>query len=569
MKRSNRIFSAALAALLALSAAGGCAGGQTGSSPASTNSEAGSTAASEVQTEGISFPLKTPVTLTIWKMPINELASLYPDQGKLPMWQELSKRTGIQFVIKTPPVGQEKDQFNLMVASGTLPDIIDGSGVRNFYPGGQSKAYGDGIIIKLNDLQEKYAPDLMKIYKKYPGVDAYAKDDAGNYLGIPFIRGQIELCTYNGMIIRQDWLDDLGLQMPETIDDWHTVLTAFKQKKGATAPLLDVFCQQFMGAYGISNGYFMEDGKVKYGWSDPRYKDFLTEMAKWYKEGLIDPEIATNNSKTRDAKACSEKTGAFNGNAGGGIGKYMKQMETTKPKYKLAGAPNPVLKKGEGNRFYLTEPTVSSSVCCSITPKCKNPDVAMAFLNYGFTDDGYLLYNFGIEGTSYNWVDGYPKYTDAITKDPKGLSMAATIQLYARSANQGPFVQDPRYLEQYQALPEQNEAIKTWSSHSEKDEGANLAYLRGVLNQDESNAVASIDTQIVTYVSEMQYKFMEGQQALTDSAFDAYVSQLKTLGLEKAISVRQGAEDRFKKANPDLYSGKEINAWEMYKDIKK
>ena len=334
--------------------------------------------------------------------------------------------------------------------------------------------------------------------------------------------------------------------------------------------MLVVDQQELTGAYGINTGYFVEDGKVKYGPADPRFKDYLTEMAKWYKEGLIDPEVATNDSKTKDAKACSDKSGAFYGTGGNGIGRYEQQMASTDPNYKLIGVPNPILKNGDTNRFYQADRSVATMVSCSICSSCKNPDVAMSFLNYGFTDAGYILYNFGIEGTTFNWENGYPKFTDLITKNPDGLSFTAALQMYARSPDIGPFVQDPRYQEQYFALPEQREAVTTWTTYKGQATGGNYPYVRGILSSAQSAETAPFDSQIDTYRKEMLYKFIEGQIEITDSSFNDYVNQLNTLGLQTAIKDRQDAEDQFKKDNPDLYSSNavELNSWELYKDLK-
>lgn len=556
MSRICKSVSVLLAAAMIFTGAAGCKSG-------------GSEIKVAENSEAVTFPLKKQITFTVWRPAVSGLLAKYPDQGNLPYYKELTKRTGVKFIVKCPPVGQEKDQFNLMISSGDLPDIFDGMSVPWYYPGSINKAYADGIIIKLNDLQKKYAPELMEIYRKYPGVDAFVKNDSGDYLSVPYIRGNSELCTTGGLIIRKDWLDRLSMEVPKTIRQWHDVLSAFKNQIGATAPMLDMKANALTGAYGIATGYFLEDGKVKFGPADARYKDFLTEMAEWYKEGLIDPEIATNNSKTRDAKACSEKTGAFVAAGGSGLGRYMQTMAPVNPNYELVGVQNAVLKNGDINRFYNTETAVDAPDC-SISSQCGSPDIAMRLLNYGFTREGYIFNNFGIEGTSFHWVDNYPKYTDTITKNPDGLSMTAALQLYARSAENGPFVQDPRYRDQYFALPEQKQAVKSWRVYSEHAQGPDFPYLRGVLSLTESGEITPVETQVNTYVEEMLYKFVEGQAAITDDSFKAYVAQLKTLGLDTAVKDRQTAEDRFKKANPTLYTSEtEINVSDMYQDVGK
>ena len=69
-----------------------------------------------------------------------------------------------------------------------------------------------------------------------------------------------------------------------------------------------------------------------------------------------------------------------------------------------------------------------------------------------------MLVNFGIEGLTYNMVDGYPKYTDMIYNNPDGLTISQAMAYYMRTAINGPFIQDPRYLEQI-TLSQLREAI--------------------------------------------------------------------------------------------------------------
>ena len=93
-----------------------------------------------------------------------------------------------------------------------------------------------------------------------------------------------------GYFIRQDWLDDLGLDMPKTYDQLHDVLTAFKTEKGAdSAFVLPVSgMNDFVtGGFGIGSTFYVEDGTIKFGPLEQGYRDYLELMAKWYGEGLI------------------------------------------------------------------------------------------------------------------------------------------------------------------------------------------------------------------------------------------------------------------------------------------
>ena len=89
----------------------------------------------------------------------------------------------------------------------------------------------------------------------------------------------------------------------------------------------------------------------------------------------------------------------------------------------------------------------------------KTKRAAAKFLDYGYSEEGHMLYNFGIEGVSYEMVDGYPKYTELITNNPDNLTMQHAMGRYMASAYGGPFIQDKRYYEQYLPYEEQKEAV--------------------------------------------------------------------------------------------------------------
>ena len=92
-------------------------------------------------------------------------------------------------------------------------------------------------------------------------------------------------------MLRQDWLNDLGLEVPTTISEWKNVLQQFKEKKGASAPLSmapnGFVWACFVDAYNTTRDFYIDNGKVVYGPAEPQYKDFLKEMNDWYKDCLL------------------------------------------------------------------------------------------------------------------------------------------------------------------------------------------------------------------------------------------------------------------------------------------
>ena len=358
MKRKKTFLTMLLAITTAISM-GGCANTKNESTTAESGNE-----------------------LSYWCMLSANASQAVSNMSETSFAKQLMKDTGVKINYLHPPQGQQGEKFNLMIASNDLPDIIEYNWY--YYTGGPQKALDEGLIVPID--VEKDAPNLYAYLKEHPDVDKMCKTDDGQYFGFPFIRGDRWLQTSAGIIIRQDWLDDLGLSMPETIDDWTNVLTQFKEKKGAKSPLsvttgaFGSTYSAFIGAYGITTGLYLDDGQVKMGELQPEYKEFLKQMNEWYKAGLLDNDFMALDNSMIQTNILNGVSGATVGAVGGNLGKWM----AAKPddKYNLVGAPNPVLKQGDPIEFGNMQLAVPGTVG-TITKNCKNYDAAVKLLDYG------------------------------------------------------------------------------------------------------------------------------------------------------------------------------------------
>lgn len=495
-----------------------------------------------------SADVKYPESLTYWVSLNPNVAATMKSYNEIQAYKELEKKTGTKVEFQHPPTGQEKDQFNLMLASGKLPDVIEYGWAGA--PKGADSLIKEKRILRLNELIEKHAPNLTKVLKDNPEFRKLITTDEGNIYVMPFLLGDPQLSSVNGPILRKDWLDKVGLPVPKTIADWEKVLTAFRDQdpngNGKKDEIPYSFTATpasetdenflFIGAWGITADFFNDGGKVKYGPIEPQYKEFLTLMNKWYKEGLLDKDYATQDGKLKDAKVTGNQLGAFTSYAGSGVGRYTSLVQPTNPNFKLTGAPYPVLKEGDKALGQYTYPF--TGIGAAISTSAKNPEQIIKWLDYKYGEEGHLLFNFGIEGQSYKMENGYPKYTDTIMNNPDKLPVTQAMAKYFIASWSGPIVQDKRYIEQYFALPEQRDAQKAWM-------GADHSKLMPpvTLTADESSKVASIMNDVKTYRDEMTTKFIMGVEPLSN--FDKFVSTIKSMGVDEAIKARQAALDRF------------------------
>jgi putative aldouronate transport system substrate-binding protein len=488
---------------------------------------------------------KYPSKMTYWVPMSSEAEVSIKSNNEMGLYKAMEKITGTKVEFQHPPSGQETDQYNLMMATGTLPDIVEYTWASSF----PDKAIKDGKILRLNELIEKYAPNLSKILKETPELRKQITSEDGNIYVFPSIARDPNLVIFHGPMVRKDWLDKLHIEPPTTIDEWEKMLVAFRDgdpngnNKKDEIPFFyrkDDFeySSPFIGAFGILAEFYNDGGKVKYGPYQPQFKDFLTLMHKWYKDGLIDKDYMTSDAKIRDSKMLNDQLGSMVGWVGGSLGGYMDLKRDKDPKFKLMGLPFPKLGKN-GTAYSVIEP-MFNGIGAAISAGAKNPEQIAAWLDYGYSQEGFLLYNFGVEGESYTMVDKKPKFTDLILHNPKGLTIAQALSTYSLLGSGGPFEYSGDGYVQYNPYPEQIDAKAVWAK---ADHSKLLPPVS--LTSDEQGKYAAIMTDLETYKNEMIDKFITGAESL--DKFDDYIKTLKKLGIEDATKLYQAAYDRYMK----------------------
>lgn len=471
--------------------------------------------------------------------------SLLTNLGEMHMIQEACEKTNVNIEF-FHPVGNMEEQLNLKIASGEFEDILETSFAN--YPGGPSAAIADGIIIDLKPyIDAGYAPNLKKIMDENPAIAKQLTTDSGQIYCFPAI-GHEKANVTTGYSFRQDMLNKLGMDVPETIDEWEKVLTAMKEQLGVEKPFACTTVHLFgasswlAGAFDTYSGYYLRDGKVQYGFMDEGYKEYITTLNRWYEAGLIDQECFGNDTKTLNANMLNDKSGVIFGGIGGVMGTLTNNAAETNPSFKLAGAQFPVTEKGQEPRFMpRSEDCRLTNNPASITTDCENVEAAVRYLDFWYGEEGSLLKNFGVEGETYNMVDGYPTYTDLILKNPDGLSIGEAMGKYARCSTPSVGLIDLRYYEQYYQLQEQVDAMALWNSCSNNAKAVLLPTLTPL--SEEAEELAGIEVATKTYVEEELTKFIMGLRDLSE--YDSFVETLKTMNIERAIELKQIAYDRY------------------------
>lgn len=163
-------------------------------------------------------------------------------------------------------------------------------------------------------------------------------------------------------------------------------------------------------------------------------------------------------------------------------------------------------------------------------------------LDYAYTKEGDILCNYGVEGKTFNYIDGEPTYSELITNNPDGLSMSQALSMYVRvGGGDGAFIRREGYINQYYALPQQQQSLDNWLIGQEESQKHMLPGLTPT--SEESQEYAEIMNEVSRYQDEMILKFITGIEPLEN--FEQYVEKMKSFGLDRAMEIQTGALKRF------------------------
>lgn len=551
MKKRTRPLALLMAAAILGSTLTACGGGSdsgTNGSDSAVEGLAEDMALTDAPAEEITLPISTDgLELSFFAMPEPVITSKMKGYSEMTVHQTAEELTGVHINWREESYTDPKQKMNLMFSTGDTEDIVWDAW--KHASGGPKKLLDEGLIVSLNPYIEKYAPNLKKLLQETPGLLEQISTDDGRIFMFPTIRLDPITRANSGFAIRKDWLDRAGLPVPETIDEWYTMLKTFQDMDMNGNGLKDE-CFVSMGfektsqsmdnfavAYGLVAGtdFYVKDGQVKYGAYEPEFKDFVAEMAKWYSEGLLDPEFSTQDSKQFDSKMVNDMGGAYYGSLSGNMGKFI-TARSDDSEYDLVPAPMPKAPDGKvhtGISGYGQMVPHGASICSTN----ENIVETVKWLDWHYSEEGTALYNWGIEGQSYEVVDGKNQFTDLITNNPDGLSKDEADARYAGGVlTQMPIVEDPEVFLALKSLPQQKAASQLWCQ-------ADTSWLLSPLYFDSETTTenANIMSEIKTYVAEQFNKYVMGIESM--DTFDQFQQQLKNMGIETVLANYQASYD--------------------------
>lgn len=320
----------------------------------------------------------------------------------------------------TPPHDQYPEKINLMFASGDLPDIcimmMEYESIYDIF--GKIE---EGLIIPID---EYLNTELGRKLKQRKDIHYWKRWNIdGKQYGIPYVQ---TLWCNMGTMVRKDWLDNLGMPMPETIEDYKKVLHAFTyndpDRNGKDDTYGFTFRQNmswfhtFYGYFGLSRWtnnaahhvFPVEDGKVKYEALLPRYKKYVEFVCELYEDGVFAPGNLIKKSSDWKADIFGNKAGMWSHQSTRIDSYFMMNMKKANTDWKergielaLASPPkNPETGKGGCPQPYPGDFGVF------VTNDSENPKEVFDYIAWTFTsNEAKEFAKYGIEGKNHKVVD--------------------------------------------------------------------------------------------------------------------------------------------------------------------
>ncbi len=486
--------------------------------------------AGNLNTEG--FPIvNEPITLSIF----GQQGPVQEKWDSMGMWKYYQELTNIQldFTNVLPAEGFDEKK-SLMWASNEYPDMF----VRAMLSNAEIVKYGGmGILAPLEDLIPVYAPNLQKLIDEDSAILSRITAPDGHIYALPAVIS-LTAARDEKFWINQSWLDQLELEIPETIEDLETVLRASKGvdlngngeadeiPMGASDAM--ALIRRFAGVWGYQYQFgtylqVSEDGVVSSYLTDDKFKEMLQWLASMYAEGLIDPEIFTQEYAKYTAKMAGQQMLLF-----------FNQADDTFDSTNFVGiAPF----QGKADHPYVeAAPAARDNGVFAISAECENKEAALRWIDYFYGYEGSILMRYGVEGENmYFDDDGKPHYNDGILDSPEGSG--TEIGKYTIWPGGGA----PQWVNE-----DNCEAIASAATLAAQEAldpyVPSQIYSEPLLDEETSDRRSVLWTDLNNYMTETLSKMIRGELNF-EGDWDTYVETMQEIGMEEWVSIYQTAYD--------------------------
>lgn len=342
-----------------------------------------------------------------------------------PVAKAITEATGVTLDVSYPVAsqGDAKEDVALMIANDEYPDMI-------YAKGSATDLYQAGALIDMTDLIEKYGPNIKKMYGAEMEKLKWSQDDPGiyqlSYAGV----NQKTLTTGGSCQIQWAALKENDYKYPKTLDEYEKMIKSYLAAHPKTEDGLDMIGitmsasdwhwmitlgnpAGLLADASPDNGQWIIDDEynVHYKHVTDEEKEYFKWLCRMYNEGILDPNFATQTDDDYIAKVASGRVVAITDAEW-----HYSQCEATlvadgKVDQTYVGLPVTLREDQVEKALLYQGTTVGWGI--GITKSCEDPVRAIKFLDYLCSDEGQILYHWGIEGENYFLDDnGQPYRTD-------------------------------------------------------------------------------------------------------------------------------------------------------------
>lgn len=495
----------------------------------------------------ISMPLtEDEVSFTLWHDFVPLLSDYMEGMQDNLSYATMEEISGVHMEFTNVSKDSAATAVSLLVASGDYPNIWNG--FAGYYGQGIDTAIDAEIIYDLAQYK-----DLMPNYFSIvDGNEQYAKEtytDDGA-MGLAYCLNSKQVIE-SGLVMRQDWLEELGMEAPVTYEDFEEVLKAMYDAYGGTlwlSYLGDDITKSFSAGFGItafnlgSETYFQQvDGQVQFCPMEEGYLEYVTLMNQWYQDGLLYPDFVSGTSTTTcDPSLMANGTISMVSCPAGFIEQFY--AVAGDENFELVASARPVKQEGDvihqGSTVAMTS-TNGFSIATSISDDDPNFEILLKWLDYWYTQEGSDLANYGVEGVSYNRnEDGTVEFTELMTNNPDGLAFNLCMNRYVLFV--GSFVNDnTRTAVNYN--DKQAESVEIWTESA--GDGAYVYPVAISMTAEESEEFSSAYSDIATYVESQTLGFITGSVPLSE--YDSFCDTIESMGIDDLTEIYQNCLDRY------------------------
>lgn len=507
-------------------------------------------------------------------MYINDASRTVPVED-LAMVQRWKEDTGIEFEWQTIPSDGAGEKLSLLMTSGdSLPDAFwnFGDGQSSVY----SIQYGSDVFRPTNELIAKYCPTITKVLEDNPQYQQEIVTPDGNMYGFPYIEQMKGLVLTSGpLLINQNWLDQVGMDLPTTVDEFTDVLYAFKEAgdlngngEADEVPALTMFGPEeidtfgsynmfyrFTGCFGQADSYCygnyladhlaVIDGKITFTGMNESIRKTADYFHQLYVDGMFNVDCfeSTNTTNYTNNELIQDVAKA------GVVGVWTDMSITNNDvRREYVAVPQLTGEDGGLSGFPLNYSEMQDTSTTNISVECKFPEVIACFVEYLVSDPSLSVQsNWGAVGYNYYEdengklcfnldengdiipVDPYTSFAEMRTNTtPCRGSMIVLDEYYDTVCE---YTYDAVNLLEFQYVNGKEEQLAR---------GTNVPKM--MLTLEESQRLNQIQPVISDIVD--RYVATSVQNGTDDATWNQYLSDLEANGVNELVEIFQGAYDR-------------------------